>query len=343
MCGAARAIAAVSLVPVAGTAHARCDSHKIAPPVADSWDGRAREIRRLQRWHSYRRSVRWRLTKRGLVLCGHHLVIKPRERYRLDLVADAWERYGPLIRAAAQYYRVPAELIIAVMVNESGLKPKAHQKYRGYVSDDKTPHRISVGLGATLISTARYMLKNDDIGRHWLAKPANAIRMIGVYLNRRYRLTGFDPPKTAAAYNAGSIYADDSRGNRWRMRNYPLHHGIYIDHFVVVANEAMHFFAMRADRPPESLASIFYGPPTTKVAVKVPPNWTVAGGSLVMYRPPPGTKMGVASSSMIDDKHQPGNSARDTVCIPLLSDCSAFSAPRRSSVKRPPSPFKPPR
>jgi hypothetical protein len=297
---------------------------------------RVHEMRRQTGWHAYRDSVRWRLTKRGVVLCGKRLAIKPHERYRLDLVADAWERYGPLIRAAAHHYRVPAELIMAVMVNESGLKPKAHQKYSGYVSDDRTPQRISVGLGATLISTARYMLKDDAIDRDWLSEPANSIRVIGLYLDRHYRLSGFDPVRTAAVYNAGGVYADDSKGNRWRMRNYPLGHGIYIDHFVLVANQAIRYLAKRDDRPAESFASIFYGAPKKTVVAKIPKAWTRNSGGLVMYRPPKGAKMGIASSSIIDDKRNTASrSMQRTVCIPLVSDCGYPSTRQQPLFKVP--------
>ncbi len=326
--GAARAIAAIFLVPVAGTAYAQCESHKVAAPTASSWAMRVREMRRQTGWHAYRNSVRWRLTGRGVVLCGQRLTIKAHERYRLELVAEAWDRYAPLIRAAAAHYRVPAELIIAVMVNESGLKPKAHQKYRGYVSDAKTPHRISVGLGATLISTARYMLKDDAIDRDWLTDPSNSIRMIGLYLDRHYRLSGFDPVRAAAAYNSGGIYHDDSKGNRWRLRNYPLGHGIYIDHVVLVTNEAIRYLASRDDRPAHSFATVFHGPPKTLVAAKIPTSWALKSGGLIMYRLPRGHKMGVASSSIIDHKRTPGSSMQRTVCIPFLSDCADTSRRR---------------
>ncbi len=320
--GAARVIAAVFIVPIAGTAYAQCEATKVAPPVANDWGARAHEMRRLVHWHAFHNSVRWRMSKRGVVLCGRHLSIKRHERYRLDLVSEAWNRYGPLIRASAKLYRVPAELIIAVMVNESGLKPKAHQIYSGYISDEKTPQRISVGLGATLISTARYMLKDNSIDRDWLSDPANSIRIIGVYLDRHYKMNGFDPVRTAAAYNAGGIYRDASKGNRWRMRNYPLGHGIYIDHFVLVANQAMRFLEKRPDRPPESLASVFFGPPAQTVAVKVPDSWTTPSGGLVMYQAPEGTKMGVASSSIIDDVDaKPESSMQRAVCIPFLMAC----------------------
>lgn len=238
------------------------------------WSERRVEMNHLARWQAYRRSVRWRMTADGIVTCRGPIRLKRREQYRVEMVPKAWRRYGGLIRAAAKKYKVPAELFVAVIVNESGLDPKSFQKYSGYISDRRTPDRISVGLGAVLISTARYMLKDKSIDRRWLQKPENAIRMIGVYLDRQYRLTGFDPPKVAAAYNAGSLYPENSRPNRWKLRNYPVGDSKYIDHFVAVFDETMRFLARRPDRPRQSFAALFAGEPLVAVRVAIPSSWT---------------------------------------------------------------------
>lgn len=329
--GAAPAVAAGLLVPGMSPAHGACEIRDVPAPKASSWRARADEIRRLDRWHAFRDSARWRLTRDGVVLCGDQPTVPPKERYRIELVPEAWARYGPLIRAAARRYRVPAELIIAVMINESALKPESHQKYRGYVSDDRTPHRISVGLGATLISTARYMLDDDAVDRVWLTEPENAIRMIGLYLDRYYSRTGFDPPRLAAAYNAGGLYHDPSKRNRWRLRSHPIGRGLYIDYFVAVTNAAMRMLARRADRPPESFASIFYGAPELEVAVEIPETWTHKSGKLVLYRAPR-DQMGVASSSIIDHKARRREPGKAEACQIEGASCPAARRPvaRRS-------------
>lgn len=224
---------------------------------AHSWNGRRLEIGRLTRWQSFRNSVSWRLTANGILTDRGPVRISPRQRYRLKTVRVAWRKYGGLIRAAARRYRVPAELFVAIIVNESALDPRARQIYRGYVSDAKTPDRISVGLGGILISTARYMLRDPSIDRAWLEKPANNIRMIGIYLNRQYRLTGFDPPKVAAAYNAGGLYRQNGRKNRWKLRNYPIGRSVYIDLFVAVLDETIRYLARHPYRPRESFAALF--------------------------------------------------------------------------------------
>ena len=228
------------------------------------------ELRHLTDWQSFRNSVPWRLTPGGILTGSGPVRVEPRERYRVERVAEAWRKYGSLIRAAARRYRVPVELFLAIVINESALNPKAFQKYRGYVSDRETPDRISVGLGAILLGTAQFMLKNPSIDRAWLQVPANNIRMIGLYLHRQYRLTGFDPPKVAAAYNAGGLYRQNGRKNRWKLRNHPLGHSVYIDLFVAVFDASMRFLANRPDRPRESFASLFARDSIAAACVRIP-------------------------------------------------------------------------
>ncbi len=214
-------------------------------------------MRRLTGWRAVHNSVAWRLTAVGIETGRGPVRIASRYRDRLDRVPEAWRRYGGLIRYAARRYGVPVELFLAIIINESSLDPKAFQTYRGYVSDRRTPDRISVGLGAILISTARFMLNDRSIDRAWLEKPANNIRAIGVYLSRQYRMTGFDPPKVAAAYNAGGLYRQNGRTNRWKLRNYPVGTAAYIDQFVAVFDASMRYLARRPDRPRESFAALF--------------------------------------------------------------------------------------
>ena len=270
MAGAAVCIASFAPPILAASVDRHCRLGMPGHPAASNWNGRRLEIGRLTHWQSFRNSVPWRLTADGILTGRGPVRIHPREHYRLRHVPRAWRKYGALIRAAARRYRVPAELFLAIIINESSLNPKAFQKYRGYVSDRQTPDRISVGLGAILIGTAQFMLKNPSIDRAWLQIPANNIRMVGLYLHRQYRLTGFDPPKVAAAYNAGGLYRQNGRKNRWKLRNHPLGHSVYIDHFVAVFDASMRFLANRPDRPRESFASLFARDSIAAACVRIP-------------------------------------------------------------------------
>jgi hypothetical protein len=68
----------------------------------------------------------------------------------------------------------------------------------GYTSDEATPHRVSIGLTQTLISTAREAM-GMSFGRDWLLVPANAITAGTTYIAGQARQTSLDPPLVAAA------------------------------------------------------------------------------------------------------------------------------------------------
>ena len=201
----------------------------------------------------------WRLTDRGVSLCGGRVPVSRVARNRIAWIPRVWRDYGALIAKAAAGHNVPAELIVTVIVNESGGRANAINTYSGYAGDGRTPSRISIGLGQMLLSTARAIMNDRSIDRAWLLKPANAIGAIAVYIDRQYRLTGFDPPLVAAAYNAGALYRDASTANRWRLRNHPVGRSIYIDNFVAVANAATDYLRRSGKPPAQSFAALLAG------------------------------------------------------------------------------------
>lgn len=252
--------AAIALLPaVAAADNQPCQAVKLPQPSGLLWRDRAVELRRLARWHRRGNSVVWRLTDRGVSLCAGAVPVSRIARHRIGWVRPVWRNYGALIAKAAAEHNVPAELIVTVIVSESRGRANAINTYSGYASDGRTPSRISIGLGQMLLSTARAIMNDRSINRAWLLKPGNAIRAIAVYLDRQYRLTGFDPPLVAAAYNAGALYRDASRGNRWRLRNHPVGRSIYIDNFVAIANAATEYLRRTGKPPAQSFASLPLG------------------------------------------------------------------------------------
>jgi hypothetical protein len=87
-------------------------------------------------------------------------------------------------------------------------------------------------------------------------------------------MTGFDPAKVAGAYNSGGLYHNDSEKNRWRLRNYPLGHSVYVDHFVAVFNRSVSYLKQQRNRPPESFAALLHGAPRAVARVRIPKSWT---------------------------------------------------------------------
>ena len=80
-------------------------------------------------------------------------------------------------RASSVEYGVPVELLMACTLTEAAAKnpETCVREEPGYVSDDKTPARISAGMCQLLISSARSIMKDPNIDRAWLFNPANSL------------------------------------------------------------------------------------------------------------------------------------------------------------------------
>lgn len=186
--------------------------------------------------------------------CGNALAGSAEVRYRVGLIAPTWQRYGTLIAASAARHGVPAELILAAIVEESGGRAHAVAKYPGYVSDADTPSKVSLGLGQMLISTAQRLAPERRIGRAALFDPAIAIDLVARYFARFYPATGFDPALAATSYNVGSLRAMKA-GQRWSPPN-PR----YVARFVAVFDASVAHLAAQPDRPAVSFAAMFAAP-----------------------------------------------------------------------------------
>jgi Transglycosylase SLT domain len=152
--------------------------------------------------------------------------------------------FGAEIDRAAAEFNVPAILLAATICAESaGGQPDlakvtaARRNEPGWVSDASTPSRVSVGCCQTLISTARVALRSLGLTADDLAQPEVSIRAAAAVIAGARRVTGFDPPLVAAAYNAGGLYYDGTDANRWKLRCYPLGTGRHIDRYVAYYND----------------------------------------------------------------------------------------------------------
>lgn len=188
------------------------------------------------------KGANWAVTARGVEVDGHAL----RTPGEPATVRRVWEWFGPEIVAAAKEFGVPVELIVATIATESAggkrLRAEAAMAERrepGFVSYTQTPHRVSIGPMQTLISTAREALGDASIGPEALREPRTSIRAGAAYIAKQRRATGFDPPVVGAAYNAGGVYEDASRANRWKMRCYPLGTGKHVERFASFFGDAM--------------------------------------------------------------------------------------------------------
>jgi Transglycosylase SLT domain len=200
----------------------------------------------LLEWHRHNESIQWRLVAGGIETEGagiERTVGKPATATRV------WQSFAPVINEVAEEHVLPCELIVATICTESRGNPKALRLEPGFVSDEKTPHRVSPGLMQTLISTARMSLRKDRLSRADLFDPGTSIRAGTAYIAQQRTKTNFDPPLVAAAYNAGGLYANTGVKNRWKLRQYPIGTGAHCDRFVKFYNDAVVVLAAHKTKP----------------------------------------------------------------------------------------------
>jgi peptidoglycan hydrolase-like protein with peptidoglycan-binding domain len=227
------------LVPLAK----RSPESSKTPPGEPSWE---EILQPLQAWHRYRgKSDEWRLQKDGIAVNRQH---PERTSGEPKTVRRIWKEFGLAILRWSENYQVPAELILATICTESSGNPSAKREESGYLSDEKTPSRVSIGLMQTLISTARVAVGRSDIDRPWLLDPDNSIQAGTAYIASQFKQTGFDPPKVACAYNAGRVVLNDSPTNRWKMRQFPIGTGEHADRFIKWFND---FYAVLSEQGAE--------------------------------------------------------------------------------------------
>lgn len=214
------------------------------------------ELGRLSQPHQrFPGSVRWHLDTRGLCVDGGSPEVTGGEPLTVRRV---WGEFGPAVEHWCSRYSVPVELVVATICTESGGDPEAARKEPGFTNDASTPHRVSVGLMQTLISTARESLEKPDVDRAWLLIPDNSIRAGTSYIAGQKRKTLFDPPVVACAYNAGSVIENAGAENRWRMKQFPIGTGHHADRYVKWFNDCFRVFSDRAAAGDDVPALSFY-------------------------------------------------------------------------------------
>jgi hypothetical protein len=212
----------------------------------------------LTAFHSaFEDGVRWRLVTAGVEIEGGGV---ERTRGAPSTVSRVWETYAEAINRTARAWRVPCELIVATICTESGGRSDAVRLEPGYVSDEKTPGKVSPGLMQTLISTAREALQLS-LDRAWLLQAANSIQAGTAYIAQQAKTTGFDPPLVAAAYNAGKLAHQGGTANRWKLRQYPLGTGAHCDRFVRFFNDAIFVLSRHAIAPAVGMQALLAGEP----------------------------------------------------------------------------------
>lgn len=194
----------------------------------------------LTQWHTkFTGGVKWRVNEDGFVEINGSGI----ERSGSGPKA-VWDKFGNDITATCKMLDVPIDLIVACICTESLVQVmkgnfEACREEPGYLSDEKTPGRVSFGVMQTLLSTAQSMLPGVKVTRKWLSVPVNSIRAGAMYIRSARTSTTYDPPLVAAAYNAGGVYQNQGKANRWKLRCFPIGTGDHIDRFVRFYNESV--------------------------------------------------------------------------------------------------------
>jgi len=209
----------------------------------------------LTEFHGYRDSVRWRVVPAGVEIEGSGV---ERTRGVPATARRVWEAYAADINRAAKDKSVPCALVIATICTESGGKADALRLEPRYVSDEKTPNKVSPGLMQTLISTAREAVQMS-LDRNWLLVAANSILAGTTYIAHQAKDTQLDPPLVAAAYNAGRLTHQPGAQNRWKLRQYPIGTGAHCDRFVRFFNDAVFLLQDHPTRPAVGLEALLRG------------------------------------------------------------------------------------
>lgn len=181
----------------------------------------------LNEWHNKFGGRFWRIT---------HLGIETKDKGYLrssghpSTVIRIWNDFGKHIHYTSKELKCPVDMIVAMIPIEARRMANGHYDPRslrlepGYISDTKTPHRVSPGLMQTLISTAKGMAKKyklvpeDRVDREMLFDPHYSILLGGAYIAHQIERYGPDPVLICSGYNAGSVRKTSS--NPWHLIAY---------------------------------------------------------------------------------------------------------------------------
>jgi len=192
-------------------------------------------------WHQYdEEGPTWKVDNRGIVEKDEEGRLSiPRTVGAPITAMRIMNNFGDAITHWSNELSVPVDIIIGCIATETGGKETARREEPGYTSDAETPHRVSVGLMQTLISTAQSMCPEDTVTSEWLEVPYNSIKAGVRYIKEQFRKTNYDPPLVACAYNAGGLYRQNGEKNRWKLRQYPIGTGKHADRFCKYYNDSM--------------------------------------------------------------------------------------------------------
>jgi soluble lytic murein transglycosylase-like protein len=207
---------------------------KLPKPVPAGAPAFWQDVPDLRDYHQYENGLRWRLGPSGIQL--ESTVIEGNKVDR-QIIQQVWDDYGDTMEQWSTHYGVPIEIVMTTVCVESKGNARA-------------TNAKNFGLMQILVPTARNALNDQSITEDSLYDPEIAIKAGTAYIALQANQTKYDPPKVAAAYNAGSLRSAD---NPWGMKQY----GPHLDKTVMWFNEVLAFVAIKNEVPPVSFADYF--------------------------------------------------------------------------------------
>ena len=180
-------------------------------------------------WHQLRDGIKWRIDPEGYVMLSDGR----RPTGSRVFARSCFMRYGKSFQRWTSLYGKGLNIahLVATAVTESGCSEE-----KGMSSVDGLSTGIMQVTGTTCQDLLRRLgqssLSKDDCMIKMADDPDFSVELGAAYITQptQVQLTSLNPPKVAAAYNAGGVYFDP--GNPWHMRCT----GNHIDRFVAAYN-----------------------------------------------------------------------------------------------------------
>lgn len=207
----------------------------------------------LSAWHHYKPgTISWRLTTKGIEVKGQGILLNSKYTAQAKKI---WNTFRAEILAVSKKQHVPIPVIIATISTESSGNPQAYRYepafYTRYIQNKAawksnpyydSPKRISASYGLMqILYTTAYSVgfrgKPED-----LYDPEQNLEVGCAYIASTYQVQqhGWDPPKIACAYNAGSIRPTTE--NAWGL----YCHAGHLDRWVPSYNGAIEVVGAQA-------------------------------------------------------------------------------------------------
>lgn len=160
-------------------------------------------------WQQRFGGCRWRVTEDGVEIEGRGYLRTAGAPITMTRIRRFWDLE---IGAVSTATGVPPAILMMTLANEGAVRWQgdrfAYPLYReepGFISDDATPDRVSIGPMHILLSNFRWLMQNPTATRKDAANFLANLFAGALYIRRGVKQHDYDPVLVSAIYNAGSL------------------------------------------------------------------------------------------------------------------------------------------